>query len=190
MTFQSLFSLNKVIRLFDVTNRINFIAVLYYCSLIFDQTLYPAVSVDHFFILIQFSTCLRVGVLCLIFGKPEDLKRNVLPTNEDFLKHYLHLKHESNKEKPTDLISKIADSVIQIWETNLVTCANPVKTPCDWTPQEKNSIFMLDIYANKKLFGMLQIRWNSQNCEGITNHYVQRINLKKSIGRKEPKTLS
>ena len=26
---------------------------------------------------------------------------------------------------------------------------------------------------------MLQIRWNSQNCEGITNHYVQRINLKR-----------
>ena len=26
---------------------------------------------------------------------------------------------------------------------------------------------------------MLQIRWNSQNCEGIKNNYVQRINLKR-----------
>ena len=26
---------------------------------------------------------------------------------------------------------------------------------------------------------MLEIRWNSRKCEGITNHYVQRINLKR-----------
>ena len=26
---------------------------------------------------------------------------------------------------------------------------------------------------------MLQIRWNSQNCEEIANHYVQRTNLKR-----------
>ena len=27
---------------------------------------------------------------------------------------------------------------------------------------------------------MLQIRWNSQNCEGIRNNYVQRVNLKRA----------
>ena len=26
---------------------------------------------------------------------------------------------------------------------------------------------------------MLQRRWNSQNCEGIKNNYVKRINLKR-----------
>ena len=28
---------------------------------------------------------------------------------------------------------------------------------------------------------MLQIRWNSQICGGISNHYVQRVNLKRYI---------
>ena len=40
---------------------------------------------------------------------------------------------------------------------------------------------------------MFQTRWNSQNCEGITNHYVQRINLKRDkfgeLGGKGLRTL-
>ena len=70
----------------------------------------------------------RSQALCLILGKSEDLKRNVLPTTKDLLKYYLHVKHASSKEKPTGLISKILDLVVQMGNQS---CVNRVKTPCD-----------------------------------------------------------
>ena len=62
----------------------------------------------------------RSQVLCPILGKPDDLKTNVLPTTEELLKFYLHLKLESNSKKPTGLLFKIVvvDAVILIWETS------------------------------------------------------------------------
>ena len=56
----------------------------------------------------------RSQVLCPILGKAEDLKTNALPTTAELLKYYLHLKLESNKKKPTGLLSRIVDLVIQI----------------------------------------------------------------------------
>ena len=66
----------------------------------------------------------RLQALCPILGKSEDLKRIVIPTTEGLLNYYLRLKHESDKEKLTGLISKIVDSVIEKWETSLVPIAS------------------------------------------------------------------
>jgi len=74
----------------------------------------------------QKSLTSRSKVNCPILGKPEDLKVNVLPTTDDLLKYYLHLKEESHKQKPRGLLSKIVDDVMQIWETSsLPTLSKP-----------------------------------------------------------------
>ena len=82
-------------------------------------------------------------VLCPILGKPEDLKTNVLPTTEELLKYYLYLKHESDVEKPIGLLSKIVDSVLQIWKSSGVPTLSKPRV----TKLFKNK---LDHYASLK----------------------------------------
>ena len=48
------------------------------------------------------------------------MKTNLLPTTEELLKFYLHLKLESNSKKPTGLLFKIIDAVIPALETSCV----------------------------------------------------------------------
>ena len=48
------------------------------------------------------------------------MKANLLPTTEEHLKFYLHLKLESNSKKPTGLLFKIIDAVIPALETSCV----------------------------------------------------------------------
>ena len=50
------------------------------------------------------------------------MKTNVLPTTEN-LEYYLHLKEESNKQKPTDLLSPTLDAIMQIWESSSLPIA-------------------------------------------------------------------
>ena len=48
------------------------------------------------------------------------MKTNLLPTTEELLKFYWHLKLESNSKKPTGLLFKIVDAVISVLETSCV----------------------------------------------------------------------
>ena len=74
----------------------------------------------------QKSLTSRSKVNCPLLGKPEDLKTNVLPTINDLLKYYLHLKEESYKQKPRGLLPRIVDDVMQIWEaSSLPTLSKP-----------------------------------------------------------------
>ena len=86
---------------------------------------------------------LRSQVLCPILGKPEDLKTNVLPTTEELMKYYLYLKFESDVEKPIGLLSKIVDSVLQIWKSSGVPTLSKPRV----TKLFKNK---LDNYASLK----------------------------------------
>ena len=105
----------------------------------------------------------RKYILCAILGKPEDLKTNVLPITQDLLKYYLHLKHKSNKAKTTGLISKIADSVIQIWETSLV----PIGSKPHVTELRKKNV---NIYANlKKSIGRKETKNFKLKLEAFQN---------------------
>lgn len=64
----------------------------------------------------------RSDVKCPIFGWPERLKENILPTYEEVFKHYLHFRNElkpsefSKDPNFSDISAKVVDKILSIWD--------------------------------------------------------------------------
>lgn len=101
-------------------------------------------------------------VSCPLLGKPEDLKSNELPTKESVLKHYLFLKEQSNRQKPTGLLSTIGDEVLQIWHNSSIpTVSKPrvivlLKKQLDSYQNIKKSINRKDSKEFKNKFALFK----------------------------------